>query len=145
MAIGVLLSIGGFAIGGISIGGFSLGLIAMGGVALGGGAFAGIALGIYGATGGLAIGYLAHGACAIGWHAAEGGMAAARDFAVGNSAWAAHANDAAASEADRSIAFFGFANWLIRHPLAFGIVWCPVFLAIWQAQRARRILRAQAA
>ena len=145
VAIGVLFSVGGFAIGGIAIGGFSLGLAAMGGVALGGFSFAGIALGLYAATGGLAIGYLAHGACALGWHAAEGGMAAARDFAIGNSAWAAHANDAAAREADRSIAFFGFANWLLRNPLLFGIVWCPVFLAIWQAQRARRILRAQAA
>lgn len=145
VAIGVLLSVGGFAVGGIAIGGFSAGLVAMGGVALGGGAFAGIALGLYAATGGLAIGYLAHGACALGWHAAEGGMAAARDFALGNSAWAAHANDAAAQEADRSIAFFSFANWLIRHPLAFGIVWCPVFLVIWQAQRARRILRAKVA
>lgn len=145
MAIGVLLSIGGFAIGGIAIGGFSLGLVAMGGVALGGFSFAGIALGIYAATGGLAIGYLAHGGCALGWHAAEGGMAAARDFALGDSAWAAHANDAAAREADRSIAFFGFANWLLRNPLLFSIVWCPVFLVIWQAQRARRAFRAKTA
>jgi hypothetical protein len=145
MAIGVILSVGGFAMGGIAIGGFSLGILAMGGVSLGGVSFAGIALGIYAATGGLAIGYLAHGACALGWHAAEGGMAVARDFALGESAWAAHTNDLAAREADRSIAFFGFANWLVRHPLLFTVAWCPVFLVIWQAQRARRILRAKAA
>ncbi|EDY21337.1 RNA polymerase, sigma-24 subunit, ECF subfamily [Chthoniobacter flavus Ellin428] len=141
VAIGVLLSIGGFAVGGISIGGFSLGLMAMGGVSLGAVAFAGLAIGLYGATGGLAIGYFAHGGTALGWHAAEGGMAAARDFAVGQSAWAAHANDAAAREADRSIAFFYYANWLMRHPLLFSIAWCPVWLMVWQAHRARRVLK----
>jgi len=141
VAIGVLLSIGGFAVGGIGIGGFSLGLVAMGGVSLGAVAFAGIAIGLYGAIGGLAIGYLAYGGCAIGWQLAEGGMAAARHFALGESAWAAHANDVVAREADRSNPFFGFANWLMRHPLAFAISWSPVWLVVWQAQRARRVLK----
>jgi RNA polymerase sigma factor (sigma-70 family) len=141
LAIGVLVSIGGMAFGGISIGGFSIGLIAMGGASLGAVAFAGVGLGLYAATGGLAIGYLAHGACALGWHAAEGGMAAARDFALGDSAWAAHANDAAARQATSAIRFFDCANYLLRHPLLFAVVWSPLLLVIWQAQRARRVLK----
>lgn len=145
VAIGILLSVGGFAVGGIGIGGFSIGLVAMGGVSLGAVAFAGIAIGFYGAVGGLAIGYFAYGGCALGWHIAEGGMAAARHFALGESAWAAHANDAVAREAHRSSAFFGFAYWLMRHPLVFAISWSPVWLVIWQAQRARRVLKQKGA
>jgi len=144
VAIGVLLSVGGLAVGGLSIGGFSIGLIAMGGVSLGAVAFAGIALGVYAATGGLAIGYLAHGGCALGWHAAEGGMAVARDFALGDSASAAHANDAAAQQATSAIRFFDVANHLLRHPWIFAIAWSPLLLTIWQAQRARRALKRQA-
>ena len=42
---------------------------------------------------------------------------------------------------DRSIAFFYYANWLMRHPLLFSIAWCPVWLMVWQAHRARRVLK----
>ena len=143
VSFGVLLSIGGFAVGGISIGGFSIGLVALGGVSLGALAFAGVAIGLWAATGGLAIGYLAHGGCALAWHAAEGGMAAARDFALGDSAYAAHANDTMAQEAIGSLGFFKQADALLRQPLWFSIVWLPLLLVIWQAKRARRALKAK--
>lgn len=145
VSIGVLVSIGGFAVGGISIGGFSLGLVALGGVSMGAFAFAGLAFGLWAATGGLAIGYLAHGGCALAWHAAEGGMAAARDFALGDSAYATHANDATARQAIGSLRFFQLANAFLRQPLWFSIVWLPVLLVIWQAKRALRVLRTKTA
>ena len=103
-------------------------------------AFAGLAIGLWAATGGLAIGYLAHGGCALAWHAAEGGMAAARDFALGGSAYAAHANDATAREAIGSIGFFRQMDAPMRQPLWFALMWLPMLLVIWQAQRARRAL-----
>jgi RNA polymerase sigma factor (sigma-70 family) len=144
LAIGVLFSMGGLAIGGISMGGLSLGLFAAGGAALGAVSWAGLAIGLYAATGGLAVGYLAHGAIALGWHAAGGGMAVARDFALGQSASAAHINDAAARQAIDSLGFFRLADALMHNPLFFIIVWCPFVLIIWQAQRARQALKRQA-
>jgi RNA polymerase sigma factor (sigma-70 family) len=145
LAIGVILAVGGFAVGGVAIGGFSIGLIAMGGGSLGIVAFAGVGIGLYAATGGLAVGYLAHGGCALGWHGAEGGMAAAHDFALGQSAAAAHANDETAQAALGAIRFFDIANQMVRYPWFFAIAWSPMLLIIWRAQRARRILRAKAA
>lgn len=141
LSIGVLVSIGGFAVGGFSVGGLSLGLFAVGGASLGVVAFAGVALGLWAATGGLAIGYLAHGGCALAWHAAEGGMAAARDFALGDSVYATHANDATAREALSRVRFFQFANYLLTHPILFGVAWLPMFLILWRAQHARKTLR----
>ncbi|MDR3403306.1 MAG: sigma-70 family RNA polymerase sigma factor [Chthoniobacter sp.] len=147
VAIGVLIAIGGLSVGGISIGGASIGLMAIGGASLGVFAFAGIALGLWGATGGLVIAYLAHGACALGWHAAEGGMAVARDFALGESAYATHAthathaNDDTARHAIAAIPFFAYANTILRYPILFSVAWLPLVLTIWQAQRARRVLR----
>lgn len=145
LAIGGILAVGGFAVGGVAIGGFSIGLIAMGGGSLGIVAFAGVGIGLYAATGGLAIGYLAHGGCALGWHGAEGGMAVAHDFALGQSASAAHANDETAQAALGAIRFFDIANQMVRYPWFFAIAWSPMLLIIWRAQRARRILRAKAA
>ncbi|MEP6670119.1 MAG: sigma-70 family RNA polymerase sigma factor [Chthoniobacter sp.] len=141
MAIGVLVAVGGLSVGGISIGGASLGLMAIGGASLGVFAFAGIALGLWGATGGLAIAYYAHGACALGWHAAEGGMAAARDFAVGQNAYATHTNNDTARQAIDAIPFFNYANTILRYPILFSVAWLPLLLTIWQTMRARRVLR----
>jgi len=141
MAIGVLFSVGGIAFGGFALGGLSVGLLAIGGVSLGAIGLGGLAMGLWGATGGLAIAYLAHGGCALGWHAAEGGIAVARDFALGDSAWAAHANDALARDAIPSMRFFQCANFLLRHPFLFSIAWFPFLPVIWQAQRARKVLR----
>jgi hypothetical protein len=144
VSIGVLVSVGGFAVGGISIGGCSVGLLAMGGVSLGAIALAGLAFGFWGAAGGLAIGYLAHGGCALAWHAAEGSMAAARDFALGDSAYAAHANDAMDRETIGSSRFFHAAETFLRQPLWFSIIWLPLLLVIWQAKRALRVLKPKA-
>ncbi len=142
VSIGVLVSVGGIAFGGISIGGASVGLVAIGGISLGALAMAGMAFG-YAATGGLAVGYLAHGGCAVAWHAAHGGMAAAYDFALGATAHAPHANDALARQTIDSLGFFHLANAFLRQPLWFSLAWIPLLLIPWQAIRARRALQRQ--
>ena len=137
MSIGVIVSIGGIAFGGISIGGLSAGVLSFGGLTLGALACGGLAVGLWMATGGMAIGYLAEGGAAIAWHAAEGGMAVAHDFALGGSASALHANDAAAREALASMPFFRHADALMRRPVLMNLVWLPMILIFWQARRAR--------
>jgi len=77
----------------------------------------------------------------LGWHAAEGGMAVARDFALGESAYAAHTNDDTTRQAIAAIPFFDYANTILRYPILFSVAWLPLVLTIWQAQRARRVLR----
>lgn len=143
VSIGVLLSFGSVALGGICCGGVSLGLVSLGGVALGAFAFGGMAVG-YCALGGLAIGYLAHGGCALALHAAGGGMAVAREFALGGSAYAAHANDALARQTIESHTFFRVSDAIMRQPLLINLVWMPMLLVFWQVQRVRRARQQQA-
>jgi hypothetical protein len=77
VAVGVLASVGGVAIGGFSLGGLSIGAFAIGGLALG-----------LASLGGVAVGLVALGGAALAWHAAIGGLAIANDFAVGGVAHA---------------------------------------------------------
>jgi hypothetical protein len=89
ISFGLLVSVGGVAFGaGLTFGGLGLGLIC----------FSGLSVGMLLALGGLAVGYLAVGGAAIGVKAAAGGFAVARDYALGGSAVARHANDAAAQQ-----------------------------------------------
>jgi hypothetical protein len=107
-AYGVLFAMGNVAVGSIAVGGvFSAGLVALGTINLGVFAIGALSIGVVGigglgtgffAFGGLAVGWFALGGCAVGWRAAKGGVAWARDFAVGSSATAAHANDQAARD-----------------------------------------------
>ncbi len=108
ISYGVLVALGGVAVGGSALGGISVGLIALGGLgmgllclgglALGGYAVGGLALGIVAVGGGAIAVYDAEGGLAVAGHAARGGMAIARDYAVGGHAEAAHANDQAARQ-----------------------------------------------
>jgi hypothetical protein len=82
VSFGVLLSIGGAAVGGIAIGGAAAGAFALSGVAI-----AVLALG------GFALGYCAVGGAAFAWKAALGGLAIAHEFAIGGVAIAQHVND----------------------------------------------------
>ena len=94
LSFGVLLSIGGVAVGGIALGGISCGLLALGGGA------AGVV-----ALGGAAFGWMAAGGAAVASHAAIGGLAIASDYALGGLAVATEANSDAARE------------FLANHPL----------------------------
>jgi hypothetical protein len=71
---------------------------------------AGVALGIA-PVGGLAAGLYAFGGAAFGWVAAVDGPAVARDWAVGGSANAVHANDPVALQYFRSNVYFQAVDW----------------------------------
>lgn len=87
IALGVLFSAGGVAVGGVALGG-----LAVGGICLGG-----LGLAVY-SLGGGAFGIYSIGGLALGWHAALGGAAIAKKYAVGGYAVAEHANDLIARE-----------------------------------------------
>jgi RNA polymerase sigma factor (sigma-70 family) len=152
---GVILSLGGLAVGGIAIGGLAAGVVSVGGLALGlaacgGVAFGGLALGglaVGGlAVGGGAIGYLALGGGAIGWKAAEGGLAIAREFAQGGMAVAQHADDEAARAYFQNSAFFSRGTALMKSlsspwalPVILIVSFVPgVVMACWQRCMRRK-------
>ncbi len=134
-AYGVLFALGNIACGAISVGGVSVGLVSVGGVCAGGLALGGLSVGAISfgglalgglAFGGLALGWEAFGGGAIAWRAAFGGLAWAHDYAVGGSAFAAHANDAVARTFIGQNWFFQTARWLaeeviVKHQTAFMI------------------------
>jgi RNA polymerase sigma factor (sigma-70 family) len=117
-AQGVLFAAGNIAIGGLAVGGVSCGLLSLGGLACGLFPIGGFAVGVFPfagfaagwrAVGGLACGWWAVGGAAIAWQAAnggKGGLAWAHDYAVGQHAFATHANDEAAKAFLRDHAFF---------------------------------------
>ncbi len=135
IAYGALFAFGGFAVGAVSVGGVAVGLLAIGGGTLGVLSFGGVALGGW-AVGGVAVGYMAAGGSALGWLAASGGAAVAHDFAIGGTAFAEHANDAAARAFAGDRVFFRFATWLVRYAIA--LIWLPMALVVWQLITLRR-------
>ncbi len=110
-AYGIVLAIGGIAVGGISVGGLSCGLISVAGVSLGVVSMGGLAIGGW-ALGGLAIGIMAYGGAAIAWHAALGGLAVAHGFAEGGLAVAREANTEAARTLMGENAIFRYSGLL---------------------------------
>ncbi len=104
ISFGVIVSLGGLAVGGIAIGGLGVGVLSL----------AGLALGVY-ALGGGAIGVTACGGGALAWEAALGGLAVARNYAEGGLAIARHANDQVASEFFQRSSFVSGSEWLLAH------------------------------
>lgn len=102
ISYGVVLSVGGIAVGGIAIGGLSCGVLSLGG----------LALGIW-ALGGAAGGWLAAGGAAIAVVGALGGFAAAGEYAVGGAAFAAKANTSAAKLLVDTNPFFAASQTLL--------------------------------
>ena len=120
ISIGILLSLGGVAIGGIAVGGLSLGLVSI----------AGLACGIF-ALGGVAIGYYAIGGAAIGIYCACGGFAAAFKYAIGGAAIAEQANTHIAEAVLRQSLFFRIGNLIMKHSRwALLLVLLPVILNV---------------
>jgi hypothetical protein len=118
IAFGILVALGGVAVGGLSIGGLSVGALAI----------AGLSVGIW-AVGGLALGVFAFGGAAIGLWAAIGGLAVAGEYAVGGAAIGVHANDDVAQAYFRSRGFFRVVDavahylyWLIAVTLGLVVV-----------------------
>jgi hypothetical protein len=143
-AIGGLFAFGGMATAPIAIGGMAVGLVSFGGFALGGIAFGGFSLGAF-AIGGQAIGWEAIGACAVAWKAAVGGVAVAREFALGNPAYAAQAANDIADAFVRNSAFFQIVFKVMRYGMWINLVWILPMLGWWKAvasQRRKQMLAA---
>lgn len=137
-AIGVIGAFGAMTIAPISIGGCAVGLLSLGGLAAGVACWGGIGFGVW-VIGGCALGWAAFGGCAVGWHAAEGGLAVARDFALGSSAVADHANDAAARAAMKQDTFFQIARAAMNYAIWVNVIWFLPLLLMWR--KARRLKR----
>ncbi len=124
-AQGVLFAAGSIAVGGVGVGGTTCGLVSIGGLTFGILPIGGLAIGLFpiggmaiglAAFGGLACGWWALGGGAIAWQAANagpGGTAYAHDYAIGQRAYAAHANDEVAGAFFRDHAFFSRATEII--------------------------------
>ena len=120
VSFGILLSVGGVALGGISIGGLSVGVLSI----------AGLALGVY-AFGGLAAGLFAIGGGAFALIAADGGLAAAWLFAEGGSAFARNANNAAARDFFQDSLFFSWGRVASRFSfLALLLLLLPIMVGL---------------
>lgn len=104
VAFGVLLSVGGIALGGVSLGGIAVGVLSL----------AGLSVGFF-SIGGLAVGLVSVGGVAVGLWGALGGLAVARDFALGGLASGHHAGDAEAAEFFRERPFFRTAAAMMQH------------------------------
>ena len=135
VAYGGVFACAGFAVAPISLGGVAVGIVALGGAAVGLFSFAGVAVGLW-ALGGAAVGYAAYGGGAVAWQAAQGGYAIAREFALGSTVFAHHANDEAARLFFQNNNFFAQGAKLMQH--AMFVIWLPVALIVWQVLRVRR-------
>lgn len=143
-----LIAFGNIAVGGFAFGNRALGLVAFGGLAAGGIAFGGLTLAAlslgglalgFASVGGYGAGWWAFGGSAIGYEAASGGFAAAKDYAVGGTAYANHANDAAAKQFIGEHAFFRFGEawadsvagpWFIAGLFAVMLVGCGLIYGV---------------
>ena len=96
------------AVGGLSGGVLSFGAVSAGLVAIGG-----IAAGVWPVFGGLLLGWQSFGGCfTLGWNAAVGNCALAHDYALGQFAIAAQANNPAAQAMLENN--FNFQSWEFR-------------------------------
>jgi RNA polymerase sigma factor (sigma-70 family) len=137
-AVGVLFASGGLAVAPVSFGGIAIGLLPFGAFAIGMVAIGACSLGMF-ANGGLAIGWQACGGGAMAWQAAAGGIATAFDFAVGNIAHAAQANNEIAQQFLRQNLFFRFSQIKSSHSILVLLLWVvPIALQGRIVARARR-------
>jgi len=104
ISFGILLSLGGVALGGVAVGGVSLGVISIAGVAFG-----------VAAIGGVALGVVALGGLAVSLYASLGGLAISAKYAMGGGAFAQHANDSAASDVMGKSLFFTIGEAVMRY------------------------------
>jgi hypothetical protein len=138
-AIGGLFAFGGLAVAPISIGGLAVGAFGLGGFVLGVFPLGGLALGIW-AFGGIAIGWQAFGCGAIAWNAAAGNLAVAHDFAIGNIAHAAQAENDVARQFIGSGSYFRCIKFLNQHWFWMNFLWItPLMIQWWLLARKNRL------
>ncbi len=137
-AIGGLFACGGLAIAPLSLGGLSIGILSLGGLSVGIFALGGIALGVWAFFGGLTIGWQAVGCFAVAWNAAAGMFALAHDFALGQFAWAAQANNEIARQFLMPNLFRRSAEFINNHWLWLNLFWLIPFSIQWLVSRRAR-------
>jgi len=122
VAFGMLLSVGGIAMGGIAFGGLSLGALAVGGLAIGASAMGGAAVGIW-----------AIGGAAIALKIALGGFAMSGDVAVGGVAIAPHANPAGVTGIPQA-SWQRFSRWQAPARLILLALPVVVLFTLWRSR-----------
>ena len=136
-AIGGLLAFGGVAIAPIGIGFCGIGLLPFAGIAIGLVPLGGIALGGW-TYGGLAIGWQSMGCFAFAWNTAAGSIAIARDYAMGNFAWAAHVNAAVPGQLVLPGWYAKGGELLQRYSLWMNFLWIAPLFAQWRIVTKRK-------
>ena len=127
-AIGGLFAFGGLVIAPFGVGFCVLGLMPFAGIAIGLVPLGGIALGGW-TYGGLAIGWQSMGCFAIALHTAAGNIALARDYAMGNLAFAAHVNAAVITRTVLPDWYSKGGEFLQRYSLWMNFLWiAPLFI-----------------
>jgi RNA polymerase sigma factor (sigma-70 family) len=130
ISFGVLLSVGGIAVGGISFGGLACGVVAL----------AGLAGGVL-AVGGCAFGWMAAGGVVVAWHAALGGLAIAVNYAMGGLALAAEANSDATRELFTDNPILAGTKFLLDHSRWFMILLILPVFTVWNNRKKSGIHR----
>ena len=135
IAIGGLFAFGGIVVAPFGIGfcvfgvipfaGIAIGLISLGGIAIGGWTY-----------GGLAIGWQSLGCFAIALNTAAGNIAIARDYAVGNLAWATHANSTVPDVLPRWYTKGG--ELLQRYSLWINFLWIMPLFVQWRIVKKQK-------
>jgi len=140
-SVGGLLAFGGVAVAPFSIGALAIGLLPFGGLAFGIISLGGLALGVW-SFGGVAIGWQALGCGAIAWSAAAGNFAWAHDYALGNFARAAQANNDIARQFIKPELFFRCIEVVDRHWFWMNLLWIAPLFVQWQIIVRRNKLKA---
>ena len=136
-AIGGIAAFGGIAVAPVGIGLCGIGLIPFAGIAIGVVPLGGIALGgwTYGA---LAIGWQSLGCFAIALNAASGNIAIARDYAIGNLAFAANVNHTPVELLVPGWYYAG-ARLLDRYSLWMNFLWITPLFFQWRMIAKKRL------
>jgi hypothetical protein len=136
--VGWLFAYGGLAIAPVSIGGIAVGLLPFGACTAGVLALGAFAAGVW-AQGGVAIGWQACGGFALAWQYAIGGVGIARDFALGDLAYAVQANTDAARQFIAAQPFYHFTQAVRPYSVALNLLWvAPLVLWRWAVARHSR-------
>ncbi len=130
-AVGRFAAFGGLAIAPVSVGGLAFGLLPLGAMALGLAPMGACAIGVL-SWGGVAAGWQAFGGFALGWQWALGGVAVARDFALGDLAYAAQANTDVARQFLDTSRFFRWTQAAAPYAALINLLWVTPLLVWWR-------------
>ncbi|HWA10060.1 MAG TPA: sigma-70 family RNA polymerase sigma factor [Opitutaceae bacterium] len=137
-AVGLIFAYGGFVVAPVSIGGVAIGFFSLGACALGIFTLGACTVGLW-ASGGVALGWQAFGGFGVAWNLAVGGVVFARDFALGNLAYAAEANNPVAHAFAVAQPFYRLMETLQPFSVVINLLWVvPLILWRWAISRQVR-------